>query len=324
VIGFDISLLAWHRNHIAGIGYFPERLGHDLNQTANDSPLRLGDVSVKSSGEVHPASNSPHSAGKIPHTGLLIVNADDWGRDTLNTNRILECTAQGAVSAVSAMVFMEDSERAAALAREHGIEAGLHLNFTTPFSGSGCPRGLQRRQQEIASFLLWHRFIQVVFHPGLTRSFEYVVEAQLDEYRRIYGTNPAKLDGHHHMHLCANMLLQRLLPAGALVRRSFSFERGQKSLVNRLYRKALDRQLARRHRLVDFFFSLRPLEPPGRLLHIYSLARQFLIELETHPANPDEQQYLVGGEIFRQIGDVRIAPPSAISWRDPFAGENDL
>jgi hypothetical protein len=34
------------------------------------------------------------------------------------------------------MVFMEDSERAAARTREHGIEAGLHLNFTMPFSES--------------------------------------------------------------------------------------------------------------------------------------------------------------------------------------------
>ena len=35
---------------------------------------------------------------------------------------------------VSAMVFMEDSERAASIARADAIDAGLHLNFTTAFS----------------------------------------------------------------------------------------------------------------------------------------------------------------------------------------------
>lgn len=246
-------------------------------------------------------------------SGLLIVNADDWGRDHGTTDRSLECIRRGSVSSVSAMVFMEGSECAAALAREHAIEAGLHLNFTTPFSSASCPAGLLERQQQVARYLLRNRLSQVVFHPGLIRSFEYLVAAQLDEFRRIYGADPVRLDGHHHMHLCANVLLQRLLPPGTIVRRNFSFERGEKSLWNRLYRKAVDRSLARRHRLVDKFFSLPPLDPPERLQRIYSLARQFVVELETHPVNPGEYRYLTEGEMFRQIGDVRIACPSVLS-----------
>src|SRR2546425_11816891 len=93
--------------------------------------------------------------------GLLIVNADDWGRDPRTTGRILDCALWGAVSSVSAMVFMEDSERAAALARERRIEAGLHLNLTTPFSASACSSRLVERQQELAQCLLRHRFAQV-------------------------------------------------------------------------------------------------------------------------------------------------------------------
>src|SRR4029077_20103780 len=68
---------------------------------------------------------------KISITGVLIINADDWGRSQETTDRIAECVAHGAVSSVSAMVFMEDSERSAVIARERGIDAGLHLNFTT-------------------------------------------------------------------------------------------------------------------------------------------------------------------------------------------------
>src|SRR5207247_3543812 len=262
-------------------------------------------------------------SGKAPETGLLIVNADDWGRDPQTTGKILDCALRGAVSSVSAMVFMEDSERAATLARERGIDAGLHLNFTTSFSASRCPEGLVERQQELHRYLLRHLLAQVVLHPGLIRSFEYVVAAQLDEFRRLYGADPDRLDGHHHMHLCANVLLGGLLPPGTLVRRNFSFQAGEKSLWNRLYRRFVDGMLARHHRLVDFFFSLAPLEPPVRLQRIFSLAREFVVEVETHPVQPEEYRLLAAGEIFRLAGDVRIAPPSAVPWRSCPGREGD-
>src|SRR5262245_59029679 len=117
------------------------------------------------------------------------------------------------------------------------------------------------------------------------------------------------------MHLCMNVLLQQLLPQATIVRRNFSFERGEKSLWNRFYRKAVDHSLARRHRMVDFLFSLPPMEPPGRLKRIYSLAGRSVVELETHPVLSEEYRYLAGGEIFREIGDVRIAPPSILAQR---------
>jgi predicted glycoside hydrolase/deacetylase ChbG (UPF0249 family) len=256
------------------------------------------------------------SCGATAATGMLIVNADDWGRDVQTTNRILDCVAAGAVSAVSAMVFMEDSERAAALARERGIEAGLHLNFTTSFLASRCSSRLLEHQQQIARHLLRHRLAQILFNPVLMSSFRYVVAAQLDEFRRIYGADAQRLDGHHHMHLCANVLWQRLLPAGTIVRRNFSFDRGEKAIWNRFYRQAVDRKLARRHRLTDFFFSLPPLNPSARLEHIYSLARRQVVELETHPANPAEYQYLVAGEMLRQIGDLPLSPPSTMLCRN--------
>jgi hypothetical protein len=239
------------------------------------------------------------SAGAGRRSGLLIVNADDWGRDRSTTDRTYECVIEGTVSAVSAMVFMEDSERGAAIARERGIDAGLHLNFTTPFTGTGSFARLREHHEAVSRFLRRHRLAQGVFHPGLANSFEYVVTAQRDEYVRIFGTEPERLDGHHHMHLCLNVLLGGLLPSGTRVRRSFSFQRGDKGLWNRCYRKAVDRALARRHRITDFFFSLPPLAPPERLRKIFSLAAEFAVEVETHPINPEEYQFLVGGEMLR-------------------------
>lgn len=255
------------------------------------------------------AKLSPELAGNVGeprHAGALIINADDFGRDCWNTQKILECIAGGSISSVSAMVFMADSERAAATARERGIDSGLHLNLTTPFSPA-APALLREHQQRLARYLGRHRLARLVFHPGLAGSFEYVVRKQLDEFNRVYGAPPTRIDGHHHMHHCANVLMARLLPAGTVVRRNFSFQPGEKSWANRTCRNVLDRMLARRHRLTDYFFSLAPVELASRLERIFALAQQSIVEVETHPINPAEYRFLLGGEIFRRAGDHPVA-----------------
>jgi predicted glycoside hydrolase/deacetylase ChbG (UPF0249 family) len=229
--------------------------------------------------------------------GALIVNADDWGRDRNNTDRILECIRRRSVSSTSAMVFMEDSERAAAIAREHAVDAGLHVNFTTKFSANGCSSRLLEHQARITNYLSRHRFAKTIFHPGLASSFKYVISAQLDEFSRLYGAMPQRLDGHHHMHLCANVLMSGLLPAGTIVRRNFSFQPGEKSAANRFYRKLSDRMLSKRHRSVDLFFSIEPVADRQRLKRILDLARHHVVEVETHPVNPDEHAFLTSGEV---------------------------
>lgn len=251
-----------------------------------------------------------HSGGTACPGGVLIVNADDWGRDRETTDRILDCVIRRTISSASAMVFMEDSERAAGLAREREpvVDTGLHINLTAPFSRPNLPGQLLKHQQEISAYLSRRRFNKVIFHPGLVRSFEYVVGAQLEEYCRLYGMQPQRLDGHHHMHLCANVLLAGLLPAGTIVRRNFSFLPGEKGAVNRLYREALDKRLARRHRVTDFFFSLPPLEPQSRLQRILSVARQSTVEVETHPVNADEYRFLMGSGFARWTEDFPISP----------------
>ncbi len=253
------------------------------------------------------SADSERLDGKAPQAGVLIMNADDWGRDRENTERIRECVLHGTVSSVSAMVYMKDSERAAEIARERGIDAGLHLNFTTPFSAPNCPVNLAERQREIATFLWRYRFARVVFHPGLARSFEYVLAAQMDQFSHLYQRTPNRLDGHHHMHLCGNVMFGKLLPSGTIVRPSFSFLSGEKSLINIFYRRTLDRFLKRRYRTVDYFFQLAPLEPVARLQRIVSLGRQFTVELETHPIEPKEYSFLTSEKIFTLIGDLQLA-----------------
>lgn len=236
----------------------------------------------------------------------IIINADDWGRDGETTDRTLECVLHGSVSSASAMVFMEDSERSAVLAFQHRVDCGLHLNLTTPFTAPQASSRLKEQQSKLAGFLRSHRFASVVYHPLLAGCFEYVTRAQLDEFERLYGIPPGRIDGHHHMHLCANVVGQKLLPAGTIVRRNFSFESGEKNAINRWYRARQDKQLARRHRMTDFFFSLPPLQPPSRLEKIFTLALRANVEAETHPIHPDEYRFLMGEEAIRHTGAVAV------------------
>lgn len=239
--------------------------------------------------------------------GRLILNADDWGRDRQTTEMTLDCVRCAAISSVSAMVFMEDSERAAAVARERGVDAGLHLNLSSPLSATNCPAQLREHQQKVARYLTGNPFARGVFNPFLAGSFKYVVAAQIEEFVRLYGAAPERIDGHHHMHLSANVLLGGLLPSGTIVRRHFSHEAGEKALRNGIFRMVTDAVLARRYRVADFFFTVIPFDPPARLQQIISLAGRYIVEIETHPADPGEHRFLAGGEIFRLAGDTPIA-----------------
>ncbi len=256
-------------------------------------------------------SNQTEQIGqpKTSRSGMLIINADDWGRDRENTDKTIDCLDHRTISSVSAMVFMQDSGRAAEIALEKGVDAGLHLNLTTPFTAPSIPQRLREEQARLVRYLGWHRFGHLVFHPGLTKSFAYVVAAQLEEFQRLYGHAPARIDGHHHAHLCANVVRGKLLPEGSVVRRNFSFAQGEKSFANRTYRGWLDRQLARRHRLVDYFFSIEPLDR-DRLRAIFSLARKAVIEIETHPVSSEEYSFLQSEELFELCCETHIAPCS--------------
>ena len=240
-------------------------------------------------------------------SGCLIINADDWGRDAATTDRIRECFDACAISSASAMVFMADSHRAADVAQKQGLDCGLHLNLTEQFSATDVAPRLVEHQRKIARYLRRNCFAPIFFHPGLAGSFEYVVAAQMEEFRRLYGAAPARIDGHHHMQLSANVLSQRLIPEGTIVRRNFSFEAGEKSWANRTYRMFVDSRLQKKYQLVDFLFNLRPIEPVERLHRIASLSHNAVVELETHPINPEEYSFLMRGGIAAIDNRIRIA-----------------
>lgn len=248
-----------------------------------------------------------HSRPRIACSCALVSNADDWGRDSNTTQRTLDCVARGSVTAVSAMVFMADSDRAAQIARERDLDVGLHLNFSSAFSGQRVPASLREHQARVWAHLGRHRLAPVVFHPGLRASFDCLVKSQIDEFARLYGCAPARVDGHQHLHLCANVVLANLLPSGGVVRRNFSFRRGEKSAVNRSYRALIDWRLARRHGLVDFLFALPPVAPP-HLRRMCGLATHAIVEMEVHAVRDDEYRFLTSGELFGWADATLVRP----------------
>jgi hypothetical protein len=154
---------------------------------------------------------------------------------------------------------------------------------------------------------LLHRYSRVLYLPMLSASFEYVVASQLEEYERLYGHAPLRIDGHHHMHLCANVLYGKLLPAGIIARRNLSFRPGEQGFVDHSYKQWIDQVLVRRHRVTDYFFRIPPIEPRSRMVEIFALASQHSVEVETHPVDDEDYEFLMEGEMVRCLGDLEVA-----------------
>jgi len=227
---------------------------------------------------------------------MLIINADDFGRSAAETDAALKCYRSARLTSVSAMVFMADSERAADLAKENELEVGLHLNFTDRFASGRVASKLANHHNKIAGFLTRNRYSQVFYNPLLRKAFCYSYQAQAAEFERLFGKLPAHIDGHHHMHLCANLLVNNLIPPGMKVRRNFSFFPGEKSWLNRAYRHLVDRWLARRYRLVDYFFDLIQCIEGKKLNRVAALAKSSNVELMTHPTVSAEKAFLMSDE----------------------------
>jgi predicted glycoside hydrolase/deacetylase ChbG (UPF0249 family) len=243
---------------------------------------------------------------------MIIVNADDWGRSRAETDAALFCYKEGRVTSVSAMVFMEDSDRAAALAKDAGIDVGLHLNLSQRFTSAALPALLCEYHNRIVHYLMLNKYALLFYNPALRKQFRYVYLAQLEEFLRLYGKPPSHIDGHHHMHLCTNILLDRIIPTYEKVRRNFSFWPGEKNLLNRTYRRLVDRWLAGRYFVTDYFFALSQVLQTERLARVVELSKGAFVELMTHPANAKEYEYLISDGYLDMLCTLEKGTYSAI------------
>ena len=237
---------------------------------------------------------------------MIIITADDYGKTKHATDSILKCFSNKRITSASAMVFMEDSERAASLALQTSLEVGLHLNFTMLFSADKIPLKLREHHNRVVSYLTKNKLTQIIYNPLLASSFDFLFKAQFEEFNRLYGRNPGFYNGHHHMHLCANVLIGKILSKGARVRRTFTFYQGEKNSFNRLYRHILDIFVYRRFISTDCFFSILPLQDYERLRNIFKRAISSNVEIEVHPENDDEIKFLLSDQLQHLIDSVHV------------------
>jgi len=243
---------------------------------------------------------------------MIIINADDWGRTRYETDMALSCYRVGSISSATAMVFMEDSDRAAELADEAGIDLGLHLNLSQPFTGEVNSATVRADHECVVKFITSSKYSRCLYNPALRRRFHGTFQAQLDEFLRLYRRRPSHIDGHHHTHLCTNILLDRIIPRNEKVRRSFSFKAGDKGMVNWTYRRLVDAALTRRYQVTDYFFSLQDGLRDKRLGEMFALSRNSIVEVMTHPADSVEYAYLMSESCAGALKTLRLGTYSSL------------
>jgi chitin disaccharide deacetylase len=211
--------------------------------------------------------------------GLLIVNADDFGYDERSTDAAAECFARGGITSVSAMVYMRDSERAAAIAREAGVPVGLHLNLSEPYTGSDVAEGARRRQARLAERFSgrWLRVRRWVYDPMIRRDVDGCIGEQLERFQALYGAAPSHVDGHKHVQVSPNVLLSRAVRPGTRMRTALQLD----ATLLRPGRAARRRLMEKRFTSTDWCFDFAERE------RALQLARESTVELVVHPALRD-------------------------------------
>ena len=177
---------------------------------------------------------------------VLIVNADDFGCAVSATDAILTCHREGAITSATAMVYMEDSDRAARLAVDQRLPVGLRINLTTPFTDRSVPYAVRERQARMVDVLGRSRAYRWLYDVRLQAEVDRSLRDQLDRFGELYARPPTHFDSHHHVHSCPNVFLSRVLSSGAPIRNTliWSPRRGRLILeARRARQRLLERRL---------------------------------------------------------------------------------
>jgi predicted glycoside hydrolase/deacetylase ChbG (UPF0249 family) len=240
-----------------------------------------------------------------PHPGLLIVNADDWGYDAPTTDATLECFDAGTITSATGMVWMADSERAAAIAVERGLPIGLHVNLNERFTGRDVPEPVRERQARVVRWFRRFRLRRWVYDPTMRGEVDRCIADQLGRFRELYGREPTHFDGHRHVQVCPNVFLSSALPRGATLRTTLDLPPLKRS-PGALARSLRQRAIAARFRSTDFFFDIRGVHPSVDPHDRLSLARAATVEVMAHPGMPVELEMLGADEWAAALARVRL------------------
>jgi predicted glycoside hydrolase/deacetylase ChbG (UPF0249 family) len=232
----------------------------------------------------------------ISDTPILIVNADDYGWNRPSSDAILETHRVGRLTSATVLMFMEDSERAAALALEQGLPVGLHVNLTDPFNAADVPTAIRDRHMRAirhfgAPATVW-RSRRWIYDPRAAALTSAAVNDQLERFRQLFGREPTHFDGHNHVHLCPNVALA--LPEGAKVRTALGIAPPGGRMARLL---ALRQRLTLRDRLTTrYFLNITGIQEgfvEGGPASLLGLARESSVEVMVHPGFGHEYTLLM-------------------------------
>lgn len=237
-------------------------------------------------------------------SGLLIVNADDYGAAPATTDAILACFERGAVSSATTMVWMQDSERAAEIAVERGLPIGLHVNLTMEFDGPAVPAEQAERQRRLVGKMGSRLGLtRWAYRPLLGRAIRDEVASQLVRFEELYGHPPTHVDGHNHVHLAPNVLTA--LEPGTKVRAGHDFS-GRLGDSPKVLRRSWMRS---RFTTTDSFVSIRSIHPAlggSGMEDLLESSRERTVEVMVHPHWEDEFELLTSEEWKRTLAGHQL------------------
>jgi hypothetical protein len=232
---------------------------------------------------------------------LLIVNGDDWGGEAVKTDAIRAAYAAGAISGASAMVYMEDSDRAAALPRSERPPLGLHLNLTQPFADPLTPARVGDRHARLIEHFTDPHHRAWGSPPRLRQAVREGIGDQVARFEALYGAEPDHIDGHEHAHICLDVLLA--LPAGTRVRPVCSRPAaGRWALGTRLNGAARRACFPPRLRAPLRAYDIDTLVPElggAGLPAVLALSGRSSVEIIVHPGDPRDDVVL-GSDSWRE------------------------
>ena len=244
--------------------------------------------------------NDPRDITQADPT-LLIVNADDLGKSRAATDAAVEFFLVARVTSTTAMVYMEDSRRAAEIARSEGMPVGLHLNVSEILTAPDVPSVVRERHARLVRIFWRMKLMRWVYVPGIQGLVTACVEDQYQGFLDTYGHEPTHWDGHHFLHLCPNVLLTPRFRTVDKVRKSLTFRPGERSSFNRAMRTIQNAFVERRHQTTDHVWLLSA--TTRRHDGVHPGAR---VEAIVHPELPHQREILTSDAWASVLSDFKL------------------
>ena len=121
----------------------------------------------------------------------ISICADDIGQDPAIAEGCLELFALGRLNQISVLSqspFIKDHLQQISLARQQGLQVGLHFNLTLPFNDATFYMSLGR--------------LVLLSHLGLlsTHLIQNALDSQIQMFEDLFQFRPDFIDGHQHVH----------------------------------------------------------------------------------------------------------------------------